>query len=165
MKSIPIILALSILGLAGCRSTEQPEYNPKQEMAKIQQISDRFRKAYNNSNADSLAILFDEDVRYATNNGFLLKGREQVQETFSKWLKTPHKLESDTSNTWVADFGMNDDLAYSLTFYTQRLFPSEADTVIQKGYGLTVFERQEDGSWKIQAMTVNKHPDSQAPSN
>lgn len=163
LKQSCTILIISTFLLAGCDPAETSEYNPKKEIAKIQQLSQRFGKAYQTSNADSLAILFDEDARYATNNGFLLEGREEIRESFGKWMQEPRSELVDGPDSWMADFHINGNMAYSLTYYNQRLFPNEIDTLLQKGYGLTVFERQENGHWKIKAMTVNKHPDTQAP--
>lgn len=159
------ILITSILLIIGCNSSETSRSNSKEDIAKIQLLSQRFGKAYQNSNADSLASLFVEDANYATNNGFLLEGREEIRQAFGRWMQEPSSELVDGPDSWVADFHINGNVAYSLTYYNQRLFPNETDSLLQKGYGLTVFERQDNGSWKIKAMTVNKHPETEAPSD
>ena len=167
MKLIPrfTILIIGILLFIGCNPPETSDYNPEEEIAKIQQLSQRFGEAYQISNADSLATLFTEDANYATNNGFLLESREEIQQAFSRWMQEPSSELVDGPDSWMADFHINGNMAYALSYYNQRLFPNESDTVLQKGYGLTVFERQDNGSWKIKAMTVNKHPETEAPSD
>ena len=63
----------------------------------------------------------------------------------------------------MVDMTVNGELAYMLSYYSHHINPPGQDSFVNKGYGLTVFERQESGKWKIKAMTVNKHPETQAP--
>lgn len=159
------VLIINTVFTTTCIAQDTSEYNPQEEIGKIQQLSQRFGKAYQTSNADSLASLFAEDANYATNNGFLLEGREEIRQTFSRWMQEPSSELVDGPDSWMADFQINGNMAYSLSYYNQQLFPNETDTLLQKGYGLTVFERQENGSWKIKAMAVNKHPETEAPTD
>ncbi len=165
MKYIPSVTALIIcmLLINGCNPSDTSDYNPKEEIAKIQKLSQRFGNAYRSSNADSLANLFTGDARYATNNGFLLEGREEIRQAFRQWLKDSNVELVEGPDSWIADFHITGDMAYSLTYYNQRVFPNDTDTVLQKGYGLTVFKRQDNTEWKIKAMTVNKHPEAESP--
>lgn len=161
MKVSISILILSILLHVTCRAQENSEYNLQIEKNKIGIIASKFSDAIEQGNADSLAILFDENASYATNNGYLLQGREQIREAFAKWLETPQNLTADSS--YVVDLTVKKDLAYMLSYYSHHIDPPNAESSVNKGYGLTVFARKNNGSWKIKAMTVNKNPNTQAP--
>ncbi|MDR8394297.1 hypothetical protein NC796_24325 [Aliifodinibius sp. S!AR15-10] len=112
----------------------------------------------NDKNADSLAVLFTQNAHYASNNGFLLQGREHIRNSFEKWLKTPQTLTEDSS--YVIDLTVKKELAYMLSYYSHHIDPPDAERFTNEGYGLAVFERQNNGKWKIKAMTVNKNPES-----
>lgn len=159
MRLVTSVLCMLLLTSIGCNVLPDA---PREEKEKIQQITNDWIKALNNGEAERVASFYDEDATYATNNGLLLKGKKQIHEAFKQWLQTPQKVVSDSS--FVA-FNTDGNLAYTLNYYDHHIYPPEADSFVNKGYSLTVYERQEDGSWKIDALTINKHPDTQKPAD
>lgn len=157
MRILKHISLVTILIFVGCSSSTD---NVQQQKKEIQQITQDWIESLNNGDVDRMATFYDEDATYATNNGLLLSGKKQIHEAFKKWLQTPQQVVSDSS--FVA-FNTDGNLAYTLNYYDHHIFPPNADSFVNKGYSLAVFERQEDGSWKIDALTINKHPDAQKP--
>ncbi len=162
MKASISILILSLLLQVNCRAQEKSEFSLQEDKRKIGQIASKFGKALDNKNADSLAILFAENAHYASNNGYLLVGPGEIQSAFEQWMTKEREILEDSS--YVVELQIKTDMAFMLNHYVHRLYPKNGEPYIDKGYALAVFERQEDGHWKIRAMTVNKHPKSHSSS-
>lgn len=157
MKIVMSVLFMLLLTSIGCNVSPD---TPNAEKEKIQKMTMDWIIALNNGDADKVASFYDDDATYATNNGLLLKGKEQIHDAFEEWLQTPQRVVSDSL---FVSFNTSGNLAYTLNYYDHHVYPPEADSFVNKGYSLTVYERKEDGNWKIDALTINKHPDAQRP--
>jgi len=65
-------------------------------------------------------------------------------------------LFADTtySISWApefADVSESGDLGYTIGDYTTRRVNASGDEVVERGYYLTVWRRQADGRWKVEA--------------
>lgn len=150
MKVLLSILMLGLLQM-NCWAQGNSVFNIQEETQKIGRVASKFGQAINDNNADSLAVLFTENAHYAANNGSLLKGREQIHDSFEKWMVMPQTLTEDSS--YVLNVTVKKELAYMLSYYSHHIDPPDAEPFTNEGYGLAVFERQKNGEWKIKAMT------------
>lgn len=126
----------------------------------IEHAFDGWLDAYERGDPDALARLFTEDAIYAANTGERLTGRNGIRAGVAAWMKgssrvgqqrTKAKLEVERRSLRFKQSGL---FAYDLLRFTISMTPPGC--LIDAGHALAVWEKQPDGRWLIDALTVNQ---------
>lgn len=147
-------LALVALGvLWSCTGPEDPRSTGSANLSAVHTVADSFVIAVRQQDPEQFAALFTEDATYASNDGRLWQGREEILGAAREWMQIRQVPERTTVEAEVAG-----DVAYLLELYTTEIELPNASNQTVTGKSLTVFRRQEDGSWRIHALVVNRDP-------
>ena len=134
----------------------------EQDRVQIDQLFEQWIGAYERGDADALAALFTEDAMYAANTGELLTGRDGIQRGVAAWMqggsavgqqRTRAALDIERRSLRLRQEGPK---AYDLARFTISMAPPGC--VIDSGHALAVLQKQTDGRWLIDALTVNRDP-------
>lgn len=148
-KSLPAVIFLSFLFLAGCNDNRKHERLQKELMDVDRAFSDLSLKI--GSHASFLAYIDDSCVLLRPNKNPVI-GRKNIEEMFSK---------PDTSFTlkWEpisADVGMSGDLGYTYGIFTIEMDSPEGIAVTKEGTYVTIWKRDKNGNWKFVLDTGNQ---------
>lgn len=148
--------ALVAIGLlCGCEGQESGHEQDAASLDRIDAVADTFLMAIRQQEPEMFAQLFTPDATYAANDGSLWEGREEILAAAREWMQVPQ----DPSRT-VVETEVLGDFAYVLDRYTSSVDLPNGPQMSVTGKSLAVFERQEDGSWRIAALVVNRDPET-----
>jgi uncharacterized protein (TIGR02246 family) len=122
---------------------------------------ERFREAFLAGDADKVAAAFAPDAAYATNAGVLLRGRDQISAGSSQWFRLRPPGAVVELHVEVLQTGSHDDGRWELIEYRQHGYvPDRPDAggIEEAGYAIAVYHRDDDGTWLIESLVVNKRP-------
>lgn len=154
-------------GPSAAITTGSAALDASHERQLIEDAFDRWIAAYETGDPDGVANLFTEDAIYAANTGEVLKGREQIRAGVAGWMqgssrvgqqRRKAKLDVQRQTLRLVQHG---SFAHDLARFTITMNPPGC--LIDAGHALAVWERQDDGRWLIDALTVNQ--DKQHPEN
>jgi uncharacterized protein (TIGR02246 family) len=120
------------------RSTES-------DVRQIEAVSNARAKAFNNSDAETIASYFTEDGVLMAPDRPATKGREQVRAYYQSIFDAfSPKLKSGYDEVSVSG-----DLAYGRGFATVELTPKYGgSTIISTAKYLNILRKQSDGNWR-----------------
>lgn len=149
-------IALASAALAGCAAApEKPseEEVRQQILAQEQAWQDAFAKR----DGEALAGFFAEDAAVASPGQQLVRGKDSIREEMTKMAADENlKITFKANKVGVAD---SRDLAYSRgQFLMTATNPDTNQPQSSQGYYLTVWELQQDGSWKAVEDFVTPGP-------
>jgi uncharacterized protein (TIGR02246 family) len=148
------VLALAGVGaLVGCEQSQQTEASESSKLAAVHAVADSFAESYRAGDAEAFANLFTEEAIYGANNGQLLQGREEILAAARQWVKVPQEPTRETLRAEVAG-----GVVYLFERYANEVRMPNAPVQTVTGKSLAVFREQQDGSWKIEALVVNRDP-------
>lgn len=133
----------------------------------IEAAFDRWVLAYETGDADGVANLFTAEAIYAANTGEVLRGRKEIRAGVAGWMQGSSrvgqqrdhaKLDVQRQTLRLVQHG---SFAHDLARFTITMNP--LGCLIDAGHALAVWEKQDDGRWLIDALTVNQ--DKQQPAN
>ena len=133
----------------------------------IEDAFDRWIIAYETGNPDGVANLFTDDAIYAANTGEVLKGRAEIRAGVARWMQGSSRVgqqrEKSRLNVQRKSLRLvqHGSFAHDLARFTITMNPPGC--VIDAGHALAVWEKQDDGRWLLDALTVNQ--DKQPPEN
>jgi uncharacterized protein (TIGR02246 family) len=134
---------------------------PRADAAMSAPAFDAFRDAFVAGDAGQLAETFTSTGAYATNNGFLLQGRDQIRMGAAQWFsRRPPGAVVELEVRLVRSDG-TDQLRWELLEYHQHgSVPGQpaAGTIDEAEHALTVYHRSDDGTWHIESLVVNLRP-------
>jgi uncharacterized protein (TIGR02246 family) len=135
------VLFLALILLAGC----EPSPSPADDVRRIKQISAARAEAFNNSDAEGIAVHFAEDAVLMAPNRPAATGRKAVaayyQSIFDAYETT---LTSGYEHVLV-----DGDLAYGRGIAEVTLTPKGGgEPMTSTSKYLNILERQADGTWK-----------------
>lgn len=157
MRILAIALCAAPLALAGC--DQGPEKANTEELR--QQIlaqEDAWAKAYAARDADAVAGFFAEDSALAAPGSQLLRGQDDIRKAANDMVSDENlNLSFRANRVEVSESG---DLAYSRGQYLLTMTnPQTKQPESSRGYYLTVWKKQADGSWKaIEDFTTTGPP-------
>lgn len=169
------LVALAIAGafLAACSdhnrgsNSGSAPLDPKQERQLIERAFDRWMTAYESGDPDGVANLFTEDAIYAANTGEVLKGREEIRAGVAGWMQGSSRVGQQRRQARLDLQRQTLRLVQQGSFaHDTARFTITADPpgcLVNAGHALAVWEKQDDGRWLIDALTVNE--DKQQPEN
>ena len=149
-----LLILLSAIILLNCqpekKSIESP-INDAEVAEEISQVWADYIEYANNGNLDgALSMMTDDYVNMQASNSTQY-GVEETKEFLVEW------LENNTSE--IVDYSqielfVHDDMAYEFCFLEQKITPEGQESVNVKSRCLSVFKKQEDGSWKFHRWMV-----------
>jgi uncharacterized protein (TIGR02246 family) len=141
---ISVILAV-LLALPGCDRNEKP--NTAEIEQQILAREEQWNRAFARRDAEALAGFFADDAAMASPGEQLVRGKQSIREAVDAFAEDPNLNVSFRANrVQVASSG---DLAYSRGQYMlTSTDPATNQPESSRGYYLTVWQKQSDGSWK-----------------
>lgn len=140
------LAAAGALALSACN--ESPE-RVDREAAKQQILAreEAWNQAYADRDADALSGFYADDAAIAAPGEQLVRGREAVNTATSEMATDPNlQLSFRANRVQVSESG---DVGYTRGQYLMTATdPGTNQPQSSQGYYLTVWQRQEDGSWK-----------------
>ena len=142
--------------LAGCGSGPQKQTSAAAEQAILAQ-EEAWNAAYAKRDAEALANFFADDAAMASPGSQLVRGKDGVRQATGALTSDPNlKLSFRANRVQVAEAG---DLAYSRGQYMLTMTnPETKQAESSRGYYLTVWQKQSDGSWKAVEDFVTPGP-------
>ena len=143
----PIIaVALASAALAGC-DTQAERPNTEAVKQQILAQEEKWNRAFAQRDGEAMAAMFADDAAMAAPGAQLVRGMDDIRETTAEIAGDPNLNVSFRANrVEVAESG---DLAYSRGQYLMTATnPQSKQPESSRGYYLTVWKRQQDGSWK-----------------
>lgn len=156
-------LVLSVDACADTRAASArtaPPVAGAQERSSIDEAFERWLNAYETGNPEALASLFTEDAIYAANTGEVLTGRDEVRSGVAAWMQGSSHVGQQRANATLdvqrrsLRFRQAGSFAYDLLRFTVSMNPPGC--LIDAGHALAAWEKQSDGRWLIDALTVNQ---------
>ena len=137
-----------------------------QDRLMIERAFEQWLYAYESGDPEGLAGLFTENAIYAANTGELLVGRDEIRSGAAAWMRGSSRVGQQRTRARLdlkrrsLRFRQEGPVAYDLARFTISIHPPNC--VVDAGYALAVWQKQPDGSWLIEALTVNQ---DKAPQN
>lgn len=146
MSGIRIVLALSaMLAAPGCDTYEKPD--PAAIEQQILAQEEQWNRAYSKRDAEALAGFFADDAAMASPGEQLVRGKQSIREAVEAFASDPNLNVTFRANR--VQVSKSGDLAYTRGQYMlTSTNPSTNEPESSRGYYLTVWKKQADGSWK-----------------
>jgi ketosteroid isomerase-like protein len=144
LKSLVATAALALL--AGCSQQAAPA-DPAEVLAQIHKVEEAQVKAFAERDIDAGLAPYAETSAFAQGGAPYLDGLAAIRPAFEAMLADPAaRLEMTSRGSFVASSG---DLAVTTADYAFTYTdPETKQPVTEHGVNQTVWQRQEDGSWK-----------------
>ncbi len=147
MRKFPVSICVLLLSLSLIACKEKAPDTAADEKA-IRDSEAASLKDWQAKDADKITSHYAPDAVLMITNVPATKGSDAIKSVVNPMLKDPHM--SLTFSPSVVVLSKNDDMAYVQGFYTMTYSePRTGSTLIEKGKYLTVYKKQDDGSWKI----------------
>ena len=146
MRKLPISIwaLLFSLSLSACK--EKAPDTAADEKA-IRDNETAWVQDWQAKDADKIVSHYAPDAVLLVTNMPAMKGSDAIKSGIGPMLKDPH-LSLTFSPTLVV-IAKGDDMAYTQGIYTMTYTePKTGSTLIEKGKYVTVYKKQDDGSWK-----------------
>lgn len=139
------LVFVAVLAMAGCDTNEKP--NTAEIEQRILAQEEQWNRAFAKRDAEALAGFFADDAAMASPGEQLVRGKQSIREAVDAFADDPNLNVSFRANrVQVARSG---DLAYSRGQYMlTSTDPATNQPESSRGYYLTVWQKQADGSWK-----------------
>lgn len=136
---------VALLAMAGCETNDKP--NTAEIEQQILAQEEQWNRAFAERDAEALAGFFADDAAMANPGEQLVRGKQSIREAVEAFAEDPNLNVSFRANrVQVATSG---DLAYSRGQYMlTSTDPGTNQPESSRGYYLTVWQKQADGSWK-----------------
>jgi len=147
MRKFPISICalLVLLSLAACKEKAS---DPAADEQAIRDNEASALKDWQAKDADKITSHYAPDAVLMITNLPAAKGSDAIKSDVSATLKDPHM--SLTYSPTVVVLAKGGDMAYVQGVYTMTFTePRTGSTLIEKGKYLTVYKKQDDGTWKI----------------
>jgi uncharacterized protein (TIGR02246 family) len=142
--AISICTVLLSVSLAGCK--EKAPDTAADEQA-IRDGEATWVKDWQAKDPDKIVAHYSPDAALLVSGMPAMKGTDAIKSGVGTLLKDPH-LSLTFSPTMVV-IAKGDDIAYTQGIYTMTYTePKTGMTLIEKGKYVTVYKKQDDGSWK-----------------
>ncbi len=146
MRLLWIAAAMPALAIAACT---QPAEKTDTEALKQQIVQQeaRWNQAYAKRDGAALAGMYADDAALANPGEALVRGKDAIEKATAAFASDPHlKVVFSANRIEVAQSG---ELGYSRGQYTLTMTNAETGKPeTSTGHYLTVWKKQDDGSWK-----------------
>ena len=142
--AISILTVFLLLSFATCKE-KAPDTAADEKAIRDGEAS--WVKDWQAKDSDKIAAHYSPDAVLLVANMPAMKGSDAIKSGIGPMLKDPHMSLTFTPTTVVIAKG--DDMAYTQGVYTMTYTePKTGMTLIEKGKYVTVYKKQDDGSWK-----------------
>ena len=158
--SICICTALLSLSLAACKE-KAPDTSADAQAIKDGEAT--WVKDWQSKDTDKIVAHYSPDAALLVSGMPAIKGTDAIKSGIGTMLKDPHL--SLTFSPTVVVVAQGDDIAYTQGVYTMTYTePKTGMVLIEKGKYVTVYKKQDDGSWKaVEDIDNADAPATQAP--
>ena len=147
-----LLTCAAILACAACQKSTAPveAASTSAELQKIEAAEAKQIAAIGQKYLSGATDVYADDAVFISEDGTASKGKEAISATFKEFLADPTlKLDYTAGAKTISSGG---DMAYSTAAFTETFTdPKTKKVVTMKGTNLSVWRRQEDGSWKLVA--------------
>jgi uncharacterized protein (TIGR02246 family) len=147
MRKFPVSICalLLLLSLTACQE-KAPDTAADEKAVRDSEAASA--KDWQAKDPDKITSHYAPDAVLMLTNLPAAKGSDAIKSVVSPTLKDPHM--SLTFSPTLVVLSKQDDLAYVQGVYTMTYSePKTGSTLIERGKYLTVYKKQDDGSWKI----------------
>lgn len=146
LKSGLTIVAAAAAALAACEQAA-PKADTGRIEAELKQAEAKWNQAYAAHDAATLAGAYADDAALANPGAPLVTGKDAIKRETAGFASDPNlKVQFASDRIQVADSG---DLAYTRGHYSLTMTdPATKQPGESSGSYLTVWQKQQDGSWK-----------------
>lgn len=139
------LILVAMLAMPGCDRNEKP--NTAEIEQQILAREEQWNRTFAERDAEALAGFFADDAAMASPGEQLVRGKQSIREAVDAFAEDPNLNVSFRANrVQVAASG---DLAYTRGQYMlTSTDPATNQPESSRGYYLTVWQKQSDGSWK-----------------
>lgn len=150
-----VFFALAATAACGASSQESAEHQAA--LSETEASTQAWIAAYEESDAASLANLYEPDGMYAANTGEVLRGRDEILDAVRAWMaRRPAGVSLDLELEMLR-FIFSGNSAHTVSRFMIRAMP--AGCTIDAGHALVVWRPQTDGTWLITSHLVNRDPE------
>jgi uncharacterized protein (TIGR02246 family) len=159
LRKISLIayVALFLLTVGCSTSSNVPAPPPDTRPADVQAVKDvekAWVKNISSRDADKFLSYFAQDASALYAGAGILNGKAAIKCAVAPYFADPNLSATFQSTRMVASKG--GDMVYSQGIYTLTTTdPRTGEPVTDKGKYLTIYMKQDDGSWKVVADTDN----------
>jgi uncharacterized protein (TIGR02246 family) len=141
MQKLPVI-TMMIIAVACCSKRQVMDEGA--DIAEIKALSATRAKAFNERNADDIALAFTEDGMLMAPEMASMTGREAVRGYYQRIFDQYQTfLESG-----YEDVRVSGDLGYGVGYARVKLVPlNGGDTLVSTAKYINILQRQDNGSW------------------
>ena len=144
MRKAPICILLFTLSLIACKE-KAPDTAADEKSIRDNEAA--WVNDWKAKDPDKIVSHYAPDAVLLITNMPAVKGSDAIRSSLSPMLKDPHM--SLTFNPTMVVIAKGDDMAYTQGVYTMTYSePKTGMTLIEKGKYVTVYKKQDDGSWK-----------------
>lgn len=136
--------------------------DPAAERAALMDADREFAQAFAERGVEGWVSFFDDKGIQLPGGTAAAWGREEIEELAGRLFAAPNF----TSLTWepvYAQVAAAGDLGYTLGTYEATGTGEEGEELTQQGNYVTIWRKQEDGSWKVAFDTGNPGPPLRVP--
>jgi ketosteroid isomerase-like protein len=121
-----------------------------------------FAKAFADRGVEGWVSYFDEKGVQMPGGAEAAWGHDQI-EALARRMFAPPNFTSLSWEPVYAQVAASADLGYTLGTYVAKGTNEDGEELVQRGNYLTVWRKQEDGSWKVAVDTGNPGPPLRVP--
>jgi uncharacterized protein (TIGR02246 family) len=145
-------ISLAVL-LAGCNQAPPTPDTRKADARAIHYIETDSVQAFADKDVDKIAAAYADDASVFIPNSPVLTGLDAIKASLKPLVNDKNfSLSFESTRVDVAKSG---DIAYSQGTYTMTRTGPKKQVFTEKGKYVTVFEKQANGKWKIEADIMN----------
>ncbi|WP_428028513.1 YybH family protein [Altererythrobacter sp.] len=148
MRAMTLGALAPALMLAACnQAAEAPAADPQAVLDAIAQVEQGQETAFNADDLAGATGVYASDATFFNAGGAPADGSEAINAEFDGMFKDANSGISITRDkSWVAGSG---ELAVTQSHYTFTFSGDDGNPMSVEGVNLTVWQKQDDGSWKI----------------
>jgi ketosteroid isomerase-like protein len=146
MKSLKTLFLIPILALVSINAI-----SATLEMTDIESFNKVWSSGFDQGNTDRLMGLYTENAVVFPPSSEILEGRAAIKD-YLNGLKDVGVKEYSISNV---DADIKDNIVYETALWEATRTDANGNVIKMEGNISNVFEKQEDGSWKIKLQSWN----------
>jgi uncharacterized protein (TIGR02246 family) len=156
--SLVLSLAVFVVILASCGTTQQPAQAPAdtraQDEAAIRAATQDWGKAIDSGNLDQTLSYYADDAWVYPQNTPIAKTADQRRNVWAAFFATPGAadMEGDITRVEVAQSG---DLAVEFGTFAMTMNDKKGKPITENEKYVTTWKKQADGKWKVIADIWN----------
>ena len=130
---------------------------PQADVTGLKKTVDDFNsasiEAMKNNNTETVLTFYTDDATQLPNNGVAVKGKDNIKAEMEKMMSMGMKMK-DVSFTSV-EVNAAGDIGYEIGNYSMTMEMAPMGEMKDEGKYMTLFKKQQDGSWKVYAEIWN----------